>query len=307
MGRLTINSIAHRQIGEKLGISAKYYDKMLERNPGLLADNVNSWFGKEPETRMVRTLDSGARAFLSDRYRRLDNYELLEHVLPVVQDMSGARVESCDVTESRMYIKIINPRLETEVVPGDIVQAGLIISNSEVGQGSLSVQPLIFRLVCSNGMIVNDAATRKYHVGRGNEAGMNYELFSDATLQADDTAFMMKVQDTVRAVADEVKFERVVTLMRDARNAKIISADIPRVVEMAGREFGYSKEEGGGILDHLIRGGEFSLYGLSNAVTRFSQDVSSYDRATELESAGYDILSMNRRVWNGLNSAAAAA
>lgn len=93
--------------------------------------------------------------------------------------------------------------------------------------------------------------------------------------------------------------------MREARNAKIVSTDIPQVVELAGREFGFSREEGGGILDHLIRSGEYNLYGLSNAVTRFSQDVDSYDRATELESTGYDILTMNRRMWNGLNSIAA--
>ena len=41
--------------------------------------------------------------------------------------------ESCQLTDSRMYIKVVNTRLEAEVVPGDIVQSGIIISNSEVG------------------------------------------------------------------------------------------------------------------------------------------------------------------------------
>lgn len=305
IGAMAIGGITHRQIGNNLGISAKYYDKMLERNPELLADNVNAWFQNEPETRLIRTLDGRARAYLSDRYRRIDNYGILETVLPVVQEISEARVESCEVTERSMYLKIVNPRLETEVVPGDIVQAGIVISNSEVGHGSVAIAPLIFRLVCSNGMIVNDAGTRKYHIGRGNEADQNFELFSDATLLADDKAFMMKIQDTVRAVIDEVRFERVVTIMRDATNAKITSTDIPQVVELTGKEFGFSKEESGGILDHLIRDGEFSLYGLSNAVTRYSKDVESYDRATELESAGYGVLTMRRNMWNNINNAAA--
>ena len=68
--------------------------------------------------------------------------------------------ESCQLTDSRMYIKVVNTRLEAEVVPGDIVQSGIIISNSEVGLGSVSIQPLVYRLVCSNGMVVNDAQTR---------------------------------------------------------------------------------------------------------------------------------------------------
>ena len=48
-----------------------------------------------------------------------------------------------------------------------------------------------------------------------------------------------------------------------------------------------------------------TLYGLSNAVTRFSQDVDSYDRATALEGIGYNILSMPRQQWNRINQMAA--
>ena len=68
-GILHINDIAHRQIGQSLGIPAKYYDKMRTENPDLLVANVNSWFDTTPQTRMVRTLDDTARAFLSNRYR----------------------------------------------------------------------------------------------------------------------------------------------------------------------------------------------------------------------------------------------
>ena len=103
--------------------------------------------------------------------------------------------ESCQLTDSRMYIKVVNTRLEAEVVPGDIVQSGIIISNSEVGLGSVSIQPLVYRLVCSNGMVVNDAQTRRNHVGRVNEASENYQLYSEKTLEADDKAFAMKIQD----------------------------------------------------------------------------------------------------------------
>lgn len=303
INRLNLNDIAHRQIGQHVGIPAKYYDKMRMEYPELLATNVNGWFSKEPSTRMVRTLDGTARAFLSDKYRRIDNYEIAEAVLPIIGEMPKARVESCEITESRMYLKVVNPRLETEVVPGDIVQAGIMITNSEVGHGSVSIQPLVYRLVCTNGMVVNDAATRKYHIGRGNEAGENYELYSNATLMADDKAFIMKVQDTVRAAVDETKFRRVVALMREAKGVKIASTDIPQVVELTSKEFGLSKEEGDGVLNHLIRGGDLSLYGLANAVTRQSQEVKRYDRATELEAIGFDILTMSRTIWNRINAA----
>lgn len=297
---LSVNNVAHRQIGATLNIPAKYYDKMRTENPKLLSLNVNGWFQHDPQTRMVRTLDGTARAFLSDKYRRIDNFEIAEAVLPIIGDIPDARVESCEVTDERMYIKVVNPRLQTEVVPGDIVQSGILITNSEVGMGSMAVQPLVYRLVCTNGMVVNDAATRRYHVGRGNEAGEDYTLYSSETLAADDRALMMKVQDTVRAAVDQARFERVVDMMREAKDAKITAPDIPAMVELASTDYGISKTESSGILDHLIRGGEFSLYGLANAVTRAAQDVESYDRSTAMESIGYTMLGMSKAAWDRL-------
>ena len=186
---LDIGEIAHRQIGTYLSIPAKYYAKMLAEKPELLCANVNSWMEDSPSTRMLRTLDGKARAFLSNRYLRLDHYEIVSAILPILGEMPDAQFESCQITEGRLYIKVVNPRLQAEVTPGDIVQSGLIISNSEVGLGSVTVQPLVYRLACSNGMIVNDAGTKRNHIGRVNESDENILLYSEKTLRADDHAF----------------------------------------------------------------------------------------------------------------------
>ena len=55
----------HGQIGSRLNIPKKYYDRMRAEAPELLAHNVNEWFQRKPERRMVRTLDGRARAFLA--------------------------------------------------------------------------------------------------------------------------------------------------------------------------------------------------------------------------------------------------
>ena len=302
---LEVNAIAHRQIGTHLKIPAAYYDKMLEEYPELLAQNVNAWFQREPAVRMVRTIDGTARAFLSNRYRRIDNLDIAGIVLPVLQEMEGMHFESCQLTDSRMYIKVVNTRLEAEVVPGDIVQSGIIISNSEVGLGSVSIQPLVYRLVCSNGMVVNDAQTRRNHVGRVNEASENYQLYSEKTLEADDKAFAMKIQDTVRAVVDEVRFTRVVNMMREAKDAPMNTAAVPGIVKLVSKDFHITDDESSGVLQRLIEGNDLTLYGLSNAVTRHSQDVKDYDRATALEGIGYNSLSMPARQWSRINQMAA--
>ena len=293
-----ITDIAHRQIGSFLKIPATYYDRMRRENPGLLAQNVNAWLEDNGDTkRMLRTMDGSARALLSDRYRRIDNFEIASAVLPIIGGIEDARVESCELTDSRMYIKVVSPRTQAEVKVGDPVQAGVIVTNSEVGYGSVTVKPLIFRLVCSNGMVAESGAMRKYHVGRVNEANEDLSIFRDETIQASDKAFLMRLEDSVRAAVSQTSFEKIVGQMREATEAKIKADTVPQVIELASKEYGFTENEGKGILGHLISGGDLSLYGLANAVTRHAQDVESYDRSTELEAAGYQIITMSPVLW----------
>ena len=124
-----------RQLADRLKIPFAYFERMRTDQPALLDRNIDTWLHAQPEQRMMRTLDGNARAFLSDRYRRLDNYDLLAHVYPMLRELPGARVESCEVTDSRMYLKVVTSRVQFELAPGDVVHAGVVISNSETGQG----------------------------------------------------------------------------------------------------------------------------------------------------------------------------
>lgn len=298
----SVTDNAHSQISQRLNIPLRYYKKMRSDAPDLLAINVNTWFHHKPERRMIRTLDGKARAFLSNRYRRLDNFQLADVVLNVLHDLGdGIKIKSCELTEKRMYIKAINQRLELKVREGDVVQAGICVSNSEIGLGSLSVEPLVYRLVCQNGMIARDYSTKKYHVGRAAEENA-FQLFSDETLEADDKAFFLKVRDTVKSAVELTKFSQIVQQLKDATNQPIEGNPV-KTVEVLADDFHYSADESSGILNHLIRGGDLTAYGLSNAITRTSQDLDDYDRATDLERDGSRILSLSRSSWTKLATA----
>lgn len=287
-----LNELAHKQIADRLQIPQRYYNKMREEYPELLDKNINSWFSKSPERRMLRTLDGNVRAFLSDRYRRLDNLELADAVFPVISEMKSAEVVSSDITETHMYIKVINKKLKAEVAVGDVVQAGLVISNSEVGLGSLKVEPLIYRLICKNGLIVKDYAQKRYHVGKQIESeDAAYEIFSDETLAQDDIAFFMKVQDTVRVAVDEAKFNLSVDKLRATMN-ETTGPDPVKTVEVLADRYVLNQNERGSILRHFIMAGDNSKYGLINAVTRASQDLDDYTRATDLERLGGELLAL---------------
>lgn len=272
---LDIRQTAHRQLGTYLGIPQKYYELMRTDAPELLAYNANYWFSQKNELRTLRTIDGCARAFLSNRYRRIDNLDIASVTLPVIGELPEARFVSTQITEDFMYIKVVNPRLQADVVPGDVVQAGVIISNSETGLGSVTIQPLIYRLVCSNGMVINDAKTRRNHVGRAATSEEDFSIYSNETLLADDHAFVLKLKDTVRAAISEARFAQAVNRMRESTTAMLDTKKLPAIVKLASSSFGITEDESNGVLEHLITGGDFSLYGLANAVTRFSQDVES--------------------------------
>lgn len=296
-----ITPTAHDQVAGRLDIPRSYYQKMQAEAPALLAGNVNHWLKANPKKFMVRTLDAKVRALLSDRYRPLDNFDLAETVLPKLIE-SGCRVESADLTETRLYIKAVTPRIMAEVKTGDVVQAGLCITNSEIGLGAIKIEPLVYRLVCLNGAIVNDMAMRRKHVGKskiGVEIDNADEYYRDATRLADDKAFWMKVQDVVTAMLDEAIFNRIVDRWREATEQKI-EADPVVVVERTAKLLTLTDGERSGVLTHLIQGGDLSAYGLMNAVTRTAQDVESYDRSTDLERNAMKVLELPRTQWREL-------
>lgn len=78
--------------------------------------------------------------------------------MPVIAQMKNCSIASCDITETHLYLKVINKSMKAEITEGDIVQAGFVVSNSEIGLGALKVEPLVYRLVCKNGMISKDYA-----------------------------------------------------------------------------------------------------------------------------------------------------
>ena len=196
--------LAHGQIAAAAKIPKAYYDRMRAECPSLLAENINHWWNDGGKKRLVRTdaATDTIRAFLSDRYRPLDNYELLGSIMPAFED-SGLEMKSCELTESRLYLKATSPRLVGDVAVGDTVQGGIVVSNSEVGQGSLRIDEFLYRLVCTNGM-VQATTVRKTHLGRSTGIGAvdaAQEFYKDSTRKLDDAAFWAKIRDAVDAIS----------------------------------------------------------------------------------------------------------
>jgi len=90
--------------------------------------------------------------------------------------------------------------------------------------------------------------------------------------------------------------------MTDSTERKIEGNPV-KAVEMLTKKFALNDGENGSILRHLISGGDLSQYGLLNAVTAASQDVQDYDRATELERLGGQVLELPQNDWKSIATA----
>lgn len=290
-GFFPVTDHCHSQISSHLRIPKGYYDRLKEE-PELLDRNVNHWLSKRKgEKRMIRTLDGNARALLSERYRPFDNFEVAEHSLEALK-VADCRVVSCEVTDRRFYLKAVSNRIETEVKKGDVVQAGVVISNSEVGSGSLKVEPLIYKLSCDNGMISLDSSYRKNHAGSALSSKDNraIEFFTDETRKAADDVVFLQVRDIVKGTMTDDGLKLLVERFANSQE-QVLEADAFETVELLRKNESLGEAEGKGILASLLRGEDSNtLFGLVNAVTDYSKQVESYDRATELERLGGKLL-----------------
>lgn len=297
----SINDHAHGQIADKLGIPRKYYEKMTEV-PGLRTLNVNGWMQQRDEKNLVRTIDNKVRAVLSDRFKPLDNYDIINNsIFPVLLPISAdLKVKVLNISDTKMYMQLILKNLQTEVKVGDIVQYGLTITNSEVGAGSLNVEGWIYRLSCSNGMI-GSSLFRKYHVGKRIEEDVNYHIWQSDTLQKELEGYQLRLRDVLKNALTMVNFEKEVNKIREAAEDNI--PNITQTVENVTKRFGLSEKDNGSIIQNMVAEGNATRWGLANGITRLAQEIDNADRSYSMEKLGGQIIELSPRDWQVLNAA----
>src|SRR4029077_4065298 len=209
---LVMSEHALGQMATDLGVPKRYFDRMKTDAPELFKRNLHHWMYEEPKRRMLRGYRSSAgssildgRAWLSDRYRRLDNFEITERLLPQFERMEQEyEFHNASVSDERLYIRATFPRMTAEVKVGQAVTWGVQIRNSEVGAATFAIESFLVVLACKNGMVVNKVLNAR-HIGKRLD-----DILSDEARRADDHAFWLAARDTLRASLDESQFESVV-------------------------------------------------------------------------------------------------
>jgi hypothetical protein len=297
-GEYPLTEWAQNQLADRLGIPRKYYQKMFEsKRFQLLAENVNAWLG-DGGKRLVRILDGRIRAVLSDRYRVMDNYDLLFIALDEFEKMGTVEIYRIDMTETMLYLKALDRTLTESIRDEDSVCGGLIIRNSEVGASALRVEPFLLRKVCSNGLIL-EHSLKRIHLGRQTMEVGEIE-WSDETRELEDRALWAKVRDVIRATFDRRIFRSWIEKLRES--TKIVLEKPVEAVENIVGHLGLSEEQKQRLLMYFS---EPTTYGLITAQTNLAPQTKNVEEQVRLEEFAGNLLvakNLERNILDRVNN-----
>jgi len=318
------------------GIAAKLqipitYLRRLRNRPDLYDVNVNGWLhGRRPKvshpaagaevlregipgdgrTFLVRAFrgEDGtgiARALLSNRFRMVDNLDILFAALQGVRD-AGVEVDivGCDLSERRMYVKVNCPQvwaLAPELLKGyrspfsgntgadnPKVFAGFVIGNSETGNGSWSITPRITFQVCSNGMTLTKDAFAGRHIGARMDDGL--VNWGQDTQEAEVNLVALKTRDVIRTTLDQEYLVGKIAELEEKSDHKMAKPD--EAVRTVAKKLSFSDEVADKILEFFMESGSINAGGVMNAITAAAQVVDSPDVAADLEAKAFDALAL---------------
>lgn len=304
--RVAPNDVMDDGLSSRLGIPRAYYRRMRTDAPVLLVESLNTWLdelGDQPQLLRTFRSDEGntaiGRAFLSDRFECIDNFDVVLGVLDGVRSAApGAEVSGCDMTDKKMRLRITAPEIAVNVA--DLVRdygvygrkgsdfpmmwAGIAVENSEVGAGAFTLTPRAVLQVCTNGMTRSVDAVRRVHLGSRMEEGV--VNWSTETRRAQVELIRNQARDAVATFLNPDYLQTFADAMRNAAGLQV--AQPARAVQYVAQALGYGEEDADSILAHFYRSGDNSALGLAQAITLNAQSLDS-DRAADAEDQALDL------------------
>ena len=155
----SLSEIATTQMCQKLEIPVKYYRRLSDEMKATVANfDLTRQNGK---SFLLRGKAGWIRAFLSAEYVAYNNSQIAQTAESLLRD-GALYVKSFVLEETHMFLKIISEDLVDREAG---LKAGIMIGNSEVGMGSVSVEPFVFRKPCTNDLIVSrEKSFRHAHI-----------------------------------------------------------------------------------------------------------------------------------------------
>lgn len=144
----TLSDLATTQMCQRLDIPVAYYRRLSGEMKAVVANYDLS--RQNGQGFLLRGKGEWIRAFLSEKYVVYNNSQIAETVQVLLKE-ADVEIKTLVFEETHMFLKIISNDIVDETSG---LKAGVMVGNSEVGLGSISVEPFIFRKPCTNDLIV---------------------------------------------------------------------------------------------------------------------------------------------------------
>ena len=158
----------------------------------------------------------------------------------------------------------------------DLIIGGLLLVNSETGHRALRVEPRMFRVQCTNGMVIEEMMTRQIHLGNGND-------------EFDEMVYL-SIRRSIRELLEGS--ERSSRFSRETTEIKVKSPR--RVINNVVEHYRLSEDQKENILIAFGREPESDKYGIANAMTRAAQSEENWEKSLELERIGGKLITLPR-------------
>lgn len=270
-----ISDFALGQLSTKAGVPTSYLRRCLEKQKPVLArDNINTWLKDQRGNMFIREHNRRVRGILSDRYAVYDTIDALDVIANTV-DTNRLSVKGYSLSPERFHLRFA--QTEQMNVPNEDLFAGLSIDNSDVGRSTLSVRFLVFKKVCTNGLIVakgNGELFRQKHMGLTSERFA--EEFSEN--MKNFPQIVAEVEDRIKATKEAPLFYNF-----DYKNKVELDALIKEIKEDAS----VSDTTANNVIE-IVRSGRYenNRWGYINALTEAAQPLSLEERLDVEKYAG---------------------
>lgn len=151
-----MSDLAVSQLCQKLEIPVAYYRRLPNDMKAMVANHDLARLNGH--SYLLRGKGEWVRAFLSGEYTPYDNTQIAETV-QVLLKQAAVSVKSFVLEETHLFVKVVSEEIAD---PASGLKAGVMVGNSEVGLGSVSVEPFVFRLACTNDLVVTQEKSFKH-------------------------------------------------------------------------------------------------------------------------------------------------
>jgi len=157
--RFSLSEHAIGQMCQKLEIPVRYYRRLPSDLKATVANHDLRRLAEHGY--LLRGKDEWLRAFLSADYVAYNNDDIAETVHELLKNATVS-VRSFVLEETHLFLKIISE----DIVDADSgLKAGIMVGNSEVGMGSISLEPFVYRKACTNDLVVTqEKSFRHAHI-----------------------------------------------------------------------------------------------------------------------------------------------